>query len=127
VSHASAAWLWGFLVGVDRPREVHVIVVGGHRRRPGIATHRIATVRADECTVLNGIPITTPARTLYDLSSDIGPRPLDRAVGEAIALGRATVDEVVAMADRHRGRIGAGRLHAVRTARARRPRRMCGP
>jgi very-short-patch-repair endonuclease len=126
VSHASAAGLWRVLVGVPRPDEVRVIVVGGHRQRPGVKIHRIATVMADERTVLEGIPITTPARTLYDLASEVGYRRLERAVAEAIALRIATLEEVVAMADRQWGRRGAGRLRAV-VAAGRRPDRTRSP
>ena len=57
--------------------------------------------------------MTTPARTLYDLASTLSALALDRAIAEAIALRLVTIDELAAMAARHRGRRGAGRLAAA--------------
>jgi very-short-patch-repair endonuclease len=113
VSHSSAGRLWRVLGGNDRAERVRVIVPAGHRRRPGIRIYRLATLSPDERTVLEGIPVTTPARTLYDLASELTARPLERAVAEAIALRLVSLDAVAAMARRHRGRVGAGRLAAT--------------
>jgi very-short-patch-repair endonuclease len=62
---------------------------------------------------VRGIPITTAARTLYDLAGRLRRRPLERAVAEAIALRLTTATGVRAMALRQAGRRGAGRLRAV--------------
>lgn len=111
VAFHNAAWLWKVLP--TRRGPVRVILTRGHRRRPGIRIHRLGTVDHDERTVHDGIPVTTPARTLYDLASELSALALDRAVAEAIALRLVTVDELAAMAERHRGRAGAGRLEAA--------------
>jgi predicted transcriptional regulator of viral defense system len=68
VSHRSAGALWGLL-----PKRSHdpveVTVVTRHApRRKGIRVHRTAAVRPDEVTKLRRIRVTTPARTLLDLS-----------------------------------------------------------
>jgi very-short-patch-repair endonuclease len=62
---------------------VHVTVPGrnGRRRRPGIVIHRPRG--AIEQHTRHGIPTTTPARTLMDLSHDLTPRQLERALDEA--------------------------------------------
>ena len=112
ISHRSAAALWQIVKGRARP-VVEVTIPGGYRRRPGLTVYRIGTLLPDEVTRLRGVPITSVARTLYDLSVSLTSRPLERAVAEAIALGLTTLAEVRAMAARQTGRRGAGRLGAV--------------
>jgi hypothetical protein len=78
----------------DEERPPDVTVAGrGTRLVPGVNVHRTRTglhiVRFD------GIPVTTPAQTLIDLSSVLPFKPLRRAVREAMALKRATVRELV--------------------------------
>jgi very-short-patch-repair endonuclease len=59
LSHQSAAAIWGF---GQRDRVVHVTVEGDRARsRPGVRVHRTASLNA---AVHNGLPLTTPARTL---------------------------------------------------------------
>ena len=83
LSHRSAAALWGIrptsrpAVEVTTPRRLHA--------RPGLQPHR-AVLRADEVTVLDGIPTTTPARTLLDLAATLPRRSLERALDEAEVL-----------------------------------------
>lgn len=72
VSHRSAAILWGLCA--DRATvQVDVTVPHADRgRRPGIRAHRVRALRTDEVTELDAIPITTIARTIFDLASVIG-------------------------------------------------------
>jgi len=51
-------------------------------RRPAIETHRIV-LPDDEVTVEAGIPVTTPARTLFDLAAVVREHHLDAAFQEA--------------------------------------------
>jgi hypothetical protein len=79
LSHYSAAALYG-LVRWDY-RYPEVTVTGTVKRRhPGINTHRTST---PDRTHHNGIPVTTPARTLVDLAATLPYKPLRRAVREA--------------------------------------------
>jgi predicted transcriptional regulator of viral defense system len=68
LSHASAAAAWGL-----RPSASAVIDVsvgrGGRARRPGIRLHYRRSLSADDVTALDGLPITTPARTVLDLAA----------------------------------------------------------
>jgi hypothetical protein len=80
LSHRSAARLWRLLppaaewVDVTRPdRRV---------RRDGIAGHR-AKLRDDEWLVEDGIPVTSPFRTIFDLAAVAGRREVERAWHEA--------------------------------------------
>ena len=68
VSHHTAADAWGIRRN-DAPL-VHVTVRGrgGRERHVGIRIHRPRALPDDEVTVLRGMPITTPERTLLDLA-----------------------------------------------------------
>jgi hypothetical protein len=91
VSHASAAMLWRMLE--PRPGIVHVTVPGpgGRARRQGLRIHRSSTLRAHHTTHRDGIPVTSPVRTLADLRR--GPQgPYRRALRQAEYLGLPTGD-----------------------------------
>jgi very-short-patch-repair endonuclease/predicted transcriptional regulator of viral defense system len=90
LSHLSAAALWD-LVAYDQSRAIDVIATGP-RRIPGVAAHR--TKHAPPTVRYDNIPVTTPARTLIDLSSVLPFKPLRRAVREAFARKRITASEL---------------------------------
>lgn len=68
LSHGSAARLHELLAcaGHDILQEVPV---SRRKRRhlDGVRVHRVRDMRSDETTTVDGIPITTPARTLLDM------------------------------------------------------------
>ena len=78
LSHRSAATLFNVRDGVG-PR-IDVTIPSGGRKRPGIAIHR-ARLEPWERTTWQGIPVTSPARTLVDLAHTL--RDAD-AVGWAL-------------------------------------------
>jgi hypothetical protein len=104
LSHASAAALWG-LAG-DRPR-VDVNATRGRQVRPGrgsgIKVHR-CKVAPDEVTGRDGIPVSTVARTLFDLAERSPPHELKSAWDEASRLRLLRVPEVAAVYERGYGR-----------------------
>lgn len=113
LAHGSAAMLWRMVPGGRPGDEPEVIHPDGHPCRPGIRVHRLRTLRVDEVTSLDGIPITTPARTLYDLASTVAPRELERALAEALALRLTTLSAIRKLLKHHpRGR-GTARLRAL--------------
>jgi very-short-patch-repair endonuclease len=94
LSHLSAAELWGIRRpslrlsgggGSDEPDPVHVTVPGtaGRRRRKRIVLHRSSTLTATDRTRRDGIPTTTPARTLADIRPLLSPAQFNAAVREA--------------------------------------------
>jgi very-short-patch-repair endonuclease len=88
LSHQSAAAIWGFAA---RDRVVHVTVEGQARRsRNGVRVHRTRSLNA---AVHNGLPLTTPARTLRDLGRTAPAAELDRARERAAMLGLVVPDE----------------------------------
>ena len=88
LSHQSAAAVWGF---GQRDHEVHVTVKrGGRRSRPGIRVHRTASLNA---AVHNGLPLTTPARTLKDLVRTAPANEVERAKEQAAVMGLVLEDD----------------------------------
>jgi hypothetical protein len=103
LSHESAAALWG-LAG-DRP-EVHVTAPRGRQVRPGrsgIRLHR-CKFQVDERVDRDGIPVTTVARTLFDLAERAPSHRLKGAWEEADRLHLLRLREVAVVYERGRGR-----------------------
>jgi very-short-patch-repair endonuclease len=127
LSHQAAAEVWNIRHRRrDRPYlEVTIPKSNGSRRRPGIVVHRIASLRAEEITVKEAIPVTTPARTVLDLACRLPRRQLERMVDEAERLQLCREADLRAVAASHRGRAGAGALsglldeHAIGTTATR--------
>jgi len=112
LSHASAAAAWAF-----RPFNEHFEIVtrpgnGGPEQKDGVLVCRSRTLTGNT-TALDGIPITTPERTLIDLAPHLSDRPLARAVREACRLRVTTPGELFGALNRHAGRRGTRRLHAA--------------
>jgi Transcriptional regulator, AbiEi antitoxin len=109
LSHQSAAALWG-LAG-DR-REVHVTAPSGNQgwaRYPGIRLHR-PRLRRDEWMVRDGIPVTTVARTLFDVAETTEPHRLKSAWDEAGRLRLLRIKQVAVVHERGRGRRARTRI-----------------
>ena len=78
LSHATAAAAWDLR---RAPAVIHVTVPGrgGRERRAGIRIHRSPSLRGN-VILHRGIPITTPARTIVDLSRSLAGRPLEQLI-----------------------------------------------
>jgi hypothetical protein len=113
LSHRSAASLWGLM----RSPPTIIEVSAEHRRwaRPGIELHR-ASLRADEVTVLDGIPVTSVPRTLFDLAGVLGRRQVERAIEEAEARRLTDPLSLHDLLARYRGHRGAATLKGVLAA-----------
>jgi very-short-patch-repair endonuclease len=109
LSHAAAAALWelrrsaAVLVDVTVPGT-------GSRKRPGLRIHRARTL---ETTTHEGIPVTTPARTILDLAATLQRRPLERLLDQAENTRLTDVPSLEAVARAHTGHRGASRLLAI--------------
>jgi very-short-patch-repair endonuclease len=100
LSHRCAACLWGMLPGGGKVVDVSVLGDGGKRRRRGIRLHRSLTLSSGHVTLRDGIPVTTPARTIADLRRlAVGPGrfisayELRQAIRQANVLGLSTDEE----------------------------------
>lgn len=126
LKRAEAAWLWsrrhGVLAGTSAaaihgtkwlPQNDPVELIHTNRRAPrGISVWSDRLLR-DEQTVIDGLPVTTPARTAFD----IGRRnAIDLAVERLDALMNATgtsVADIETVMAHHRGARGLTRLAHV--------------
>ena len=106
-SHRSAAVLWKLLPERGPRVDVTVTGGGGRGRRGAIIVHRSA-LPAEAVTVRDGIPVTTPLRTLVDLADVLPRRALERAMDEAAYL-RLDLRGLQPVP----GRRGAGQLRRV--------------
>lgn len=70
-------------------------------------------LRDDEVTTFEGIPVTTPARTILDLAGSLGARELEAMVARAERKGLATREEVAALVARYPRRPGTRALRAL--------------
>lgn len=120
---AVAAWLWSgktavvagdsaaAMLGADwvdphAPAEL----ITDRKRPPPLIITRNETLRAGETAEVNGVPVTSPARTGFDLARRPG---LPSAVARLDALVRATgisADDIAALAAAHRGVRGMKQL-----------------
>ncbi|ORV61456.1 hypothetical protein AWC03_09640 [Mycobacterium europaeum] len=120
------AWLWsgrrGVVAGLaaaalhgsewiddDEPIEL----IWGNQHAPAGVLTRNQRVEPDEVTGVAGLPVTTSARTAYDLARQF---PRDEAVARLDALMRASPfrpDEVLALATRYPRARGLRRLRAT--------------
>lgn len=85
LSHFAAGAHLGLVRWDDRQPEVTVIGTGA-RVHSGIRVHRTVFLDAADITRYEGMPVTSPARTLVDLASFLDQRRLRRAVRQAQSL-----------------------------------------
>jgi very-short-patch-repair endonuclease len=112
ISHDSAGYRWQFRR--RKPIEIELSVPAHVRRsQRGISIHRSVDLCPESVTTQQGIPITTPARTIIDLASRLSTGPLEAAISEADKLGLVSSDELRAAVDstgRHPGVAGLRRI-----------------
>ncbi len=65
LSHGSAAALWKYVKGWPRQFEV---IARNDRRRQGIRVHRSKTLTRRDVTRQLGVPVTSPARTVFEMA-----------------------------------------------------------
>lgn len=99
-SHVTAAWIHGLLR--SRPGTFHLTAPSRRHRKALVVVH-FARLDPEDVITVNGIPVTSPARTVLDLAAgDVG-RLLERA-DEAGLLDRRRFEATVARAGGHPGR-----------------------
>ena len=110
IAGASAGACWNF-----RPWQGAFEVVvrkgsGGPKRLGALLVMR---TRVMEATTHQGIPITTPERTLIDLAAQLDARAIAKATREAIRLRRTTASSLLDALLRHPGRRGTTQLREL--------------
>lgn len=103
-SFRSAAQVYGYL-GVAPPPFPEITVFGAcSRRLTEVCGHRSDHWHVDDLTVREGIPVTSPARTLVDLGRFLSLWMLAKTYNHMLRTRLATVDDVDACLQRIGGR-----------------------
>jgi hypothetical protein len=110
LSHRSAARLWRILP--TAAEWIDVTCPDKRVRREGIVNHR-SHVPDDERMVVDGIPVTSPFRTIFDLAAVVGKRELERAWHEAEVQGLRDRVSLPMLLERYPGRRGSRNLRAL--------------
>jgi very-short-patch-repair endonuclease len=110
LSHRAAAALWE--LGATPSGQIDVLSPSVHRLK-GVSCHTCRSPHPEDGTVIDGIPVTSLARTLLDLT-EILPAPRVRAVLEG-AQRREILDfgRIHRLLERCNGRRGCGALRAA--------------
>jgi hypothetical protein len=93
LSHASAAAAWDLRATSAAVIDVTTRRVG-RERRAGLRIHRSGTLTRAQITTYDGIPITTPARTIIDLAHRLPVRELEYIVDLADQRGLIDLDDL---------------------------------
>jgi very-short-patch-repair endonuclease len=102
LSHLDAAALWR--IYESRGTTIHVTTTRSPRTLPGIHAHRARTLDPADMTVKDGIPVTTVARTVIDLTDLLPSDRILRAMREAEYLKLLDMDTLIAAVQRANGR-----------------------
>lgn len=106
-SHATAATLHGML---DRPLEqIEIVMPRWRRSHQTFAVHESKDLTSDDRVVVDGIPVTSAARTVVDLGAS-APWLVEKALDRGLRLKLMTLNDVSAFVGRvsRRGRAGVG-------------------
>lgn len=86
----------------DRTSPIDVTIAGvpedprSQRDPEGVVVHRVPALHPDDVTTVDGIPVTTVARTLIDLAEVLDETELREAFATARARGLLDMDAVAA-------------------------------
>lgn len=104
LSHTSAAALWG-LPGFDT-FPIHVTRPRRRARRPSTlaVVHEPLRLPESHLTSVRGVPVTTGARTIFDLAGTVRPGRAERALDNALSRNVTTLGELTRVVDELGGR-----------------------
>jgi very-short-patch-repair endonuclease len=112
LSHASAGALWDLRRSETGIVDVTVPGTGGRQRRAGIRVHRARNL-VGQTDVKDGIPVTTPGRTILDLAASLDRRGIERLLDRAEDRRLGDVIPLDALARANPGHRGAHKLLAI--------------
>jgi very-short-patch-repair endonuclease len=110
LSYHSAGWLWGLWSGSPAPFEVTAVVPRHHIPPKRVVRHRARNLVDEDRAMVDGIPVTSVARTLLDLAWRMRSDQLRRALSRAEDLGLLDLEAIHEVIERNRGHHGARRL-----------------
>jgi hypothetical protein len=93
-SHETAGWLWRARY-VEQPDVIELLrPLGRHVRMEGVVGHRSGALYSADLTTFRRIPITTPERTVVELSGRRSAAELGRIVDDLIRRRLLTLDRL---------------------------------
>jgi very-short-patch-repair endonuclease len=106
LSHETAGGLWR--IWKPRGEEIHLSVpaVGRRRDRKGVVVHRRAVLERRHITRERGIPVTTPLRTVIDLSAGCNGHQAERLINQVDARNLLRFDTLRDGLEDYRGQVG---------------------
>jgi very-short-patch-repair endonuclease len=91
-SHRTAGALLGLCAAGDLTEAS--VPRGTRRARPGLRIHEVADLCPGDLGRVEGIPVTSPTRTLLDLAGTVGPAELEHVVERALTRRLTTLDRL---------------------------------
>jgi very-short-patch-repair endonuclease len=113
LSHVSAAALWGIRSSAANRIHVTVPTTAGRKHRDAIVLHRSRTLHAVDVEHVDGIAVTSIARTLLDVAGMLAAGPVERAVERSLELRLFDMRELRALIDADPTRPGARMLDRI--------------
>jgi hypothetical protein len=120
---AIAAWLWSGKKAVVAGNSAAALLgaewvdphaaaelISDRKRPPPLIVTRNESLLASEVTVVNGVAVTSPPRTVFDLGRRPGLVPAVIAIDSLVRATGLTVDEVQPLVEAHRGARGLKQL-----------------
>ena len=101
ISHHRAGAVHGFGVGRSSPIDV-TVPSRSSRKRPGLRVHRATQLQPDEIVYKGGVPVTSPARTIFDLAAELTIKELHRSYENAVVNRLVRASELRSLIDRPR-------------------------
>ena len=81
--------------------------------RHGVRVHRVGRLEPRDVTRVDGLPITSPARTVLDLATVVTPTELEGVAGHAERRHRVGLAELADQVARNHGRPGVPRVRVM--------------
>lgn len=118
-AHRTAGVLWR-LPGITSVEAEVVVPRGRGPSPPGVVVHTSRSLARSDLTVIEGIPVTTPARTFIDLSAVVDAMTLEAALDDARRRDLIAIPRVLRRLDEIGGKgcTGSGVLRRLLEARA---------
>jgi hypothetical protein len=110
LSHRSGAELWGIRRSAANGR-IDISAPRSARSSPAIERHHVQ-LTLDETTFRHRIPVTTLARTLFDVAAMLSEESFEAVLREAEYLHRFRLESLEGLLERHPRRRGATRIKA---------------
>ena len=112
LSHRSAGERWN-MVPVDGSAVDVTVPRRALKAQQGLRVHQVRALHRHDWLIRDGIPLTTPERTLLDLAEELPERQLRRAAQEAARMRRFNNTALKELLDRSPGRRGQKQLRTL--------------